>query len=84
VRRLLLRLLRGVRTLTLVTGALRLVLLLLHDLLAGRGLLLPSSARTLSTTSVVSVLMWFFTSTPSFFASCWMTSLDMPRSLATS
>jgi hypothetical protein len=38
--RVLLCLLRGMRALALVTGALCFVLLLLHDLLAGRGLLL--------------------------------------------
>jgi hypothetical protein len=42
------------------------------------------SARTFSTISAGSVLMWFFTSTPSFFAIWMITSLDMPRSLATS
>jgi hypothetical protein len=45
---------------------------------------LPSSARTFSTMSGPSVLMWFLTSTPSFLAICWITSLDMPSSLATS
>ena len=68
----------------LVAGALHLLLVLAVQLLLDGGLLLADLGLHLWTVSGTSVLMWFFTSTPSRRTICSTASLDMPRSRATS